>query len=152
MMVRKRIAKIPKTMGPRRSSRRCRRYELNGEIREIGADPVTIGVLPHHGNKSCRHAQTRQADRNVERGATHELTHATRIAQLIDEGIADDNDPSTTFTWKRVLAAQSTATITWSIPTGTPSGTYRIVHRGAAKSALGRITQFTGTTRTFTVG
>lgn len=76
--------------------------------------------------------------------------------QRLDGGtwkrVADDSDASTTFTWKRVLAAQSTATITWAIPAGTPAGSYRIVHHGAAKDALGRISQFSGATAPFTVG
>jgi neutral ceramidase len=45
----------------------------------------------------------------------------------------------------------STAQITWTIPAGTPAGTYRIVHHGDAKSLLGAITSFTGMSQTFTV-
>jgi hypothetical protein len=43
------------------------------------------------------------------------------------------------------------AQITWTVPAGTPAGTYRIVHHGDAKNLLGSVTPFTGTSRTFTV-
>jgi neutral ceramidase len=45
----------------------------------------------------------------------------------------------------------STAQITWTVPADAAPGTYRIVHRGDAKGLTGRITAFTGTSRTFTV-
>ncbi|ONI86811.1 alkaline ceramidase [Saccharothrix sp. ALI-22-I] len=66
---------------------------------------------------------------------------------------ADDGDWSTRYRWQREGVANSNATITWTIPAGTPAGTYRIVHHGDWKSGwTGAITPFTGTTRTFTVG
>ncbi|HWO67616.1 MAG TPA: neutral/alkaline ceramidase [Umezawaea sp.] len=66
---------------------------------------------------------------------------------------ADDGDWSTRYQWRRSGVANSEATITWAIPTGTPAGTYRIVHNGDWKSGwTGRITAFTGTTNVFTVG
>ena len=46
----------------------------------------------------------------------------------------------------------STAQITWTIPAGTPAGTYRIVHHGdSRRTCFGTVTPFTGTSRTFTV-
>ncbi|CAM3416526.1 neutral/alkaline ceramidase [Kibdelosporangium persicum] len=65
---------------------------------------------------------------------------------------ADDGDWSTRYHWKRAGIANSEATITWTIPAGTPPGTYRIVHNGDWKNGwTGAITPFTGTTTTFTL-
>lgn len=67
--------------------------------------------------------------------------------------VADDGDWSTRYHWKRVGIANSEAVITWTIPTGTPAGTYRIVHNGDWKNGwTGAISPLTGTTNTFTVG
>ncbi|MEV8442038.1 neutral/alkaline ceramidase [Actinosynnema sp. NPDC051121] len=66
---------------------------------------------------------------------------------------ADDGDWSTRYRWQRDGVADSSATITWTIPADTPAGTYRIVHHGDWKSGwTGAITPFTGVTRAFTVG
>ena len=66
---------------------------------------------------------------------------------------ADDGDWSTRYRWQREGVANSNATITWTIPTDTPPGTYRLVHHGDWKSGwTGAITPFTGATRTFVVG
>jgi neutral ceramidase len=69
--------------------------------------------------------------------------------------IADDGDWATTFRWRRAArkgpkSAESTATITWRVPEGTPSGDYRIVHHGTARTTDGLV-PFTGTTREFRV-
>ncbi len=78
------------------------------------------------------------------------------VQRLVDgtwTRVADDGDWSTRYQWKRVGVADSEATVTWTVPAGTPSGTYRLVHHGDWKSGwTGAITPFTGTTRTFTVG
>lgn len=66
--------------------------------------------------------------------------------------VATDNDWSTVYRWKRAYAAVSTATVGWDIPQNAEPGSYRILHRGDARSLTGRITGFTGTSRTFTVG
>jgi neutral ceramidase len=66
--------------------------------------------------------------------------------------VSTDSDWQTIYRWKREYLSVSTAQITWTIPAGTPAGTYRIVHHGDAKSLLGTISAFTGTSRTFTVG
>ncbi|KOX24575.1 neutral/alkaline nonlysosomal ceramidase [Saccharothrix sp. NRRL B-16348] len=66
---------------------------------------------------------------------------------------ADDGDWSTRYRWQREGVANSNATVTWTIPADTPTGTYRIVHHGDWKSGwTGAVTPFTGATRTFTVG
>jgi neutral ceramidase len=65
--------------------------------------------------------------------------------------VSTDSEWQTIYRWKREYLSVSTAQITWTIPAGTPAGTYRIVHHGDAKNLLGTITPFTGTSRTFTV-
>lgn len=65
--------------------------------------------------------------------------------------IADDGDWSTKFHWARDGVAASKVTISWDIPVAAVAGTYRIRYHGDAKSLGGRITPFTGTTRTFSV-
>ncbi|MCP2255006.1 neutral ceramidase [Prauserella aidingensis] len=64
--------------------------------------------------------------------------------------VADDGDWSTTLHWKRRGVSASRVTVTWQPPTDA-AGTYRIRYRGDAKNALGRVTPFTGVTRTFTI-
>ena len=65
--------------------------------------------------------------------------------------VSTDSEWQTTYTWKREYPGVSTAQITWTVPAGARPGTYRIVHHGDAKGLTGRITPFTGATRTFTV-
>jgi neutral ceramidase len=65
--------------------------------------------------------------------------------------VSTDSEWQTVYRWKREYLSVSTAQITWTIPAGTPAGTYRIVHHGDAKNLLGAITPFTGTSRTFAV-
>lgn len=65
--------------------------------------------------------------------------------------VAGDNDPATTFTWKRYLVSQSRVTIKWEIPANAPQGTYRIVYHGDSKRSSGAISSFTGTSGTFRV-
>ena len=64
--------------------------------------------------------------------------------------IADDADYSTSFRWKRHLAAQSKVTLSWTPPAGT-TGEYRFVYHGDAKDGSGRITPFTGESAPFHV-
>ena len=60
-----------------------------------------------------------------------------------------DNDVSTTFDWQRphALSSQSTATLTWRIPTDVVAGTYRLRHQGDYKHIFGGTTPFTGVSR-----
>lgn len=79
------------------------------------------------------------------------------MQRLVDgrwERVLDDGDWATTYRWTRLNAVLGTskATLTWRIGPGTPAGTYRFVHHGDAKNFWGRITPFTGTSGTFTVG
>ncbi len=65
--------------------------------------------------------------------------------------VTGDNDPETTFSWQRRLAAQSRVTISWNIPADAEAGTYRIVYHGDSKDSSGKITPFTGTSSEFQV-
>ncbi len=65
--------------------------------------------------------------------------------------VSTDSEWQTIYRWKREYLGVSTAQITWTIPAGTPAGTYRIVHHGDAKNLFGTITAFTGASKTFTV-
>eukprot|EP00939_MAST-03C_sp_MAST-3C-sp1_P004076 g4076.t1 len=67
--------------------------------------------------------------------------------------VATDGDWSTKFKWGRPssISSESTATIEWAIPTDATPGTYRIRHFNAHKNILGKITEFTGTSNTFSV-
>ncbi|KAG7019159.1 Neutral ceramidase 1 [Cucurbita argyrosperma subsp. argyrosperma] len=65
----------------------------------------------------------------------------------------DDDDFCLRFKWSRPsrLSPQSLATIEWRIPQTAVSGVYRIRHFGAAKSLLGSIRHFTGSSSAFVV-
>jgi len=67
--------------------------------------------------------------------------------------VADDGDWSTIYRWARSGIANSLAKITWTIPADAPAGSYRIVHYGDYKNGwTGKISPFTGSSRTFTIG
>nr|GLL42964.1 neutral ceramidase-like [Ipomoea trifida] len=65
----------------------------------------------------------------------------------------DDDDFCLRFIWSRPakLSPKSEATIEWRIPASATPGVYRIRHFGAAKSLLGSIKHFTGTSSAFVV-
>jgi neutral ceramidase len=71
------------------------------------------------------------------------------------KAVAYDWDWETTYRWKRdncfPTFACSRVTTTWTIPPGTPAGTYRIRHDGNAKAIDGHISAYQGISRTFTV-
>lgn len=75
--------------------------------------------------------------------------------QQADDGgwrtIADDGDYYTTFRWRKHRRDGQSAALTWQIPESAPSGRYRLRYHGDARDAAGRIAEFTGTTRVFTV-
>ncbi len=67
------------------------------------------------------------------------------------ETAARDWDPETRYYWKRSGAANSKITITWDTTNADP-GEYRIRHFGHWKSGwTGKISSYTGVSRTFTV-
>lgn len=88
---------------------------------------------------------------NLHRGGTFLEVQRQVNGQWVRQ--LDDGDWATTYRWTRLngVTGTSKATVTWKIAPGTPPGTYRIVHHGDAKSLLGRITAFSGASRTFTV-
>lgn len=65
-----------------------------------------------------------------------------------------DNDISTKYAWGRphTLSSESLATISWQIPEGTPSGTYRLKHFGDFKHIFDGTTPFEGASSSFVVG
>ena len=66
--------------------------------------------------------------------------------------VATDGDWSTKFKWSRPskISSESNALIEWNTTDATP-GTYRIRHFNAHKSILGKITEFSGTSHSFSV-
>ncbi|KAK0196294.1 Neutral/alkaline nonlysosomal ceramidase [Armillaria mellea] len=67
--------------------------------------------------------------------------------------VKSDAHPSTTLKWNRTstIFGTSTVDISWTIESGTPSGTYRFVYYGDSKPLIGSISSFTGTSSPFTV-
>ncbi len=87
---------------------------------------------------------------NLRRGGT--FLEVQRLTGGTWTRVAGDKDWSTVYRWAHSGIAYSTATVEWSIPAGTPAGTYRIVHHGDWKSGwAGKVSPLTGTSRTFTV-
>jgi neutral ceramidase len=101
-------------------------------------DVVRANFVTGHPNNNLRHEGTYLEVQRLDGGAW--------------TTIATDADWSAEYRWKREYLGVSTAQITWKVPSGTAAGSYRIVHHGDAKSLLGTIRPFTGTTRAFTVG
>ncbi len=66
--------------------------------------------------------------------------------------VATDYDWNTVNRWKRVLAAQSHAVLTWDIPVDAETGKYRFYHKGAYKHGLTRkLVPFEGVSQSFLV-
>ncbi|MFI1470214.1 neutral/alkaline ceramidase [Streptomyces wuyuanensis] len=112
----------------------------------------------------------REPDASYARGATASVEFVTghpknnlrrggtflEVQRLVDGRwvrVLDDGDWRTRYRWTRTnsITGTSKATVTWDIDAGTPPGTYRVVHFGDARNLLGRVTPFTGTSRSFTV-
>jgi neutral ceramidase len=67
----------------------------------------------------------------------------------------DDSDWELIFNWVRTNSVTGTSNVIleWIIPSGTPSGLYRMQYFGASKQPItGTISQFSGTSGTFKVG
>eukprot|EP00698_Gefionella_okellyi_P004791 TRINITY_DN14435_c0_g1_i1.p1 TRINITY_DN14435_c0_g1~~TRINITY_DN14435_c0_g1_i1.p1 ORF type:complete len:704 (-),score=137.13 TRINITY_DN14435_c0_g1_i1:1064-3175(-) len=62
-----------------------------------------------------------------------------------------DGSIETRYQWQRVGLAESHATISWTIPEWTPVGQYRIRTFGTSKDLFGVLTNFQGSSSTFTV-
>ena len=65
--------------------------------------------------------------------------------------VADDGDWSTRFQWRRTFASESEVDIGWTIPPGTPAGSYRIVHFGDARSLIRGVRPYSGQSSVFEV-
>ncbi|KAF5353132.1 hypothetical protein D9758_008800 [Tetrapyrgos nigripes] len=67
--------------------------------------------------------------------------------------VKSDSHPSTIYRWERTstITGTSTVNISWTIESGTPSGTYRLRYFGDSKPLIGSISPFTGTSSNFTV-
>ncbi|XP_068632548.1 neutral ceramidase-like [Battus philenor] len=92
---------------------------------------------------------------NPRNNILQESTHA-QVERLVGDQwviVATDADWETKFHWERVSTffGTSRARFEWRVPNNTPSGSYRILYRGASKSLIGIITQFTGISDTFQV-
>jgi neutral ceramidase len=86
---------------------------------------------------------------DVRRGGT--FLQVQRLAGPDWSTVADDGDWSTKIRWRREGAAGSIVTITWDIPADAGPGSYRIRYLGDARRAGQPLSEFTGTTREFTV-
>ncbi|KAF8058537.1 Neutral/alkaline nonlysosomal ceramidase [Lyophyllum atratum] len=67
--------------------------------------------------------------------------------------VRSDSHPSTTYQWIRTntVTGTSTVTISWTIESGTPAGTYRLSYFGDSKPVIGSISAFSGTSSSFTI-
>jgi len=67
--------------------------------------------------------------------------------------VAVDGNWETAFHWYRHsgISSESFADISWTVPAGTPAGTYRIGHKGYYKHFLGHTVPFSGYTNSFAV-
>jgi len=68
--------------------------------------------------------------------------------------VARDTDWETKLLWTRtnVVTGESTAEVIWDVPNDTPSGTYRLGHRGYHKTLLRGVLPYEGWSATFQVG
>ncbi|KAI0250039.1 Neutral/alkaline nonlysosomal ceramidase [Lactifluus subvellereus] len=75
------------------------------------------------------------------------------VEQFIDgkwRAVRSDSHPSTIYRWSRVFLGISNVNVSWTIESGTPSGTYRLVYFGDSK--VGRdISSFSGVSSSFSV-
>jgi neutral ceramidase len=86
---------------------------------------------------------------NLRRGDSYlRVEHDTDVGWVT---VADDGDWSTLFRWRRAGRRTSVITLTWTVPTGTPPGRYRLRYDGDIREADGRTTGFTATTETFEI-
>ncbi|MEE1941253.1 neutral/alkaline ceramidase [Streptomyces sp. TRM 70361] len=65
--------------------------------------------------------------------------------------VADDGDWSTALRWQRDGIAASKVTVTWDVPATAAPGRYRVRYHGDARTLLGGVRSFSGTTRPFAV-
>lgn len=63
-----------------------------------------------------------------------------------------DHDFETVYSWERSGISASLNKVFWYLPNDVENGLYRIVHFGDARSIFGKITPYTGYSRTFSIG
>ncbi|MEO6795285.1 MAG: neutral/alkaline non-lysosomal ceramidase N-terminal domain-containing protein [Mycobacterium sp.] len=86
---------------------------------------------------------------DLRRGGTY-----LRVERETGDGwstVADDGDWSTTFRWRRAGRRGSTITVTWTVPSDTAAGRYRLLYQGDARQQDGRLSAFTGATEPFDI-
>lgn len=76
-----------------------------------------------------------------------------RLDSGVWKPVKSDSHPSTVYEWKRdnTILGTSTVTISWTIESGTPAGTYRLSYFGDSKPFIGKISSFSGVSSSFTV-
>lgn len=67
--------------------------------------------------------------------------------------VRSDSHPSTRYEWLRTneILGYSSVTLSWTVESGTPSGTYRFTYYGDAKPLIGAVYGFVGYSSNFTV-
>jgi hypothetical protein len=68
------------------------RDELDAVLGEVRADRRPVGVVADRREQGGRHAEAAEPDGDVEAGAADVVVRAGGGAQLVDEGVADDDD------------------------------------------------------------
>ncbi|KAG6917249.1 hypothetical protein DXG01_003281 [Tephrocybe rancida] len=119
---------------------------------KFGAVLVDVNTTSYHAGDKVSAQFVGANPRNNLRLESTFLT----VDQLVSgqwKTVRSDSHPSTTFQWVRVstILATSTVTISWTIESGTPSGTYRLNYFGDSKPLIGSISSFSGVSSTFTV-
>lgn len=140
---------LPVDLSGRRRTRRRAQVDAAGEGRRFGS----VVSAPH-----ARYAAGSTV-RAVFAGAhpNNDLRHGDsylRVEREAGDGwltVADDGDWSTTFAWRRAGGHESLVTVTWTVPTATPPGRYRLRYDGNARGADGQMVAFGGATEPFEI-
>ncbi|KAH0578233.1 hypothetical protein H2248_004012 [Termitomyces sp. 'cryptogamus'] len=118
----------------------------------FGTVLVDVNTTPYHAGDVVSAQFVGANPRNNLRLESTFLT----VDRLVDgqwKAVRSDSHPSTTYQWVRVntILGTSTVTITWTIESGTPFGTYRLSYFGDSKPVIGSISSFSGISSSFTV-
>ena len=94
--------------------------------------------------------------RNDRKNGSTFLTVERKNSNNVWDVVRTDGCWDTKFHWDRPnfvedILHMSIVTAEWNVPSGTPSGTYRIQHFGNYKSMTGAIKPYNGTSSTFLV-
>ncbi|KNZ74462.1 Neutral ceramidase [Termitomyces sp. J132] len=113
----------------------------------FGTVLVDVNTTPYHAGDVVSAQFVGANPRNNLRLESTFLT----VDRLVDgqwKAVRSDSHPSTTYQW---ILGTSTVTITWTIESGTPFGTYRLSYFGDSKPVIGSISSFSGISSSFTV-